>query len=176
LPGSSVGDKGQIRRASQDTGSDAVEEAENAEDENGVAGPNHERASTRGEDSRDEVRNNEENVEGDGLHGVEPDVAGEGRVSHDAEVEGEESDEGGVGDGSVEGEEGDDGIEEDGELRVLRQEVTAVLEGVEEREGVGGDGDEALRRRRRRGVRQARPDGAVFGFEFEREKGFVSGK
>jgi len=95
------------------------------------------------------------------LHGVEPDVAGKARVSHDAEVEGEEGDEGGVGDGSVEGKEGDDRIEEHGELRILRQEVMAVLERVEEREGVGGDGDEALRRRRR-GVRHARPNGAVF--------------
>lgn len=119
------------------------------------------------------MRDNEENVEGDGLHGVEPHVAGKARVSHDAEVEGEEGNEGGVGDGSIEGEEGDDGIEEDGELRVLRQEVAAVLEGVEEGEGVGGDGDEALRRRRR-GVGHARPDGAVFGFE--REKGCVSGE
>lgn len=140
LPRSSVGDKRQVRRASQDARSNTVNEADEAEDENGVAGPDEDGAAAGGgEDAVEEEGENEEDVQGDGLHGVEPDVAGETRVSDDPQVEREEGDEGGVRDGSVEGEEGHDGVEEDGEGRVLRQEVAAVLEGVEEWECVGCD-------------------------------------
>jgi hypothetical protein len=57
-------------------------------------------------------------------------------VPDDAEVEGKEGDEGGVGDGPVEGEEREKRVEEDAERWVLEEEEAAVLEGVEEGEGV----------------------------------------
>lgn len=48
------------------------------------------------------------------MESVESDVAAETRVADDAEVDGEEGDESGVGDGVVEGEEREDGLERDG--------------------------------------------------------------
>lgn len=148
LPRSSVGNERQVRRAAENTGSSTVEEAEHTEDENRVVGPNHDPkpqpGPTRSEDPVEEQRQDEEDIKRDGLHRVEPDESREARVSDDAEVESEEGDEGGVREGAVEGEEGDEGVEEDGEVGVLGEEVAAVLEGVEEGESVGGDGDQAF--------------------------------
>lgn len=111
-------------------------------------GPNHDPKPqprpTRTEDPLDQNRQDEEDVEGDGLHRIEPDVVAESGVADDAEVEGEEGDEAGVRDGPVEGDDGDEGVEEQAQLRVLDEEVAAVLEGVEEREGVRHGGDEAV--------------------------------
>lgn len=148
MPPGSVGDEGQVRGPTQNGGSEAVEEAEGAEHEHHVVAPDHdpepESGPARVEDPLEEEGEDEEDVEGDGLHGVEADVVAEGRVADDAEVEGEEGDEGGVGDGLVEGEEGEERVEEEGEGGVLEEEEAAVLEGVEEGEGVGRGGDEAV--------------------------------
>lgn len=95
----------------------------------------------RAEDALEEYGDDEEDVEDEGLHSVESDVVGETRVSHHAEVEGEEGDEAGVGNGVVEGEDWEDGLEEDGEGGVLGEEESAVLEAVEEREAVPDGGD-----------------------------------
>lgn len=67
------------------------------------------------------------------MHGIEADIVGEGRVSDNAQVEGEEGDEAGVGDGPVEGNKGKDGVEEEAQIRELHEEVAAVVEGIEER-------------------------------------------
>lgn len=106
MPISSVGNKRQVRGAAQNTRDGAVNKAEEAEEEDRVVEPNRdpepEPGPTGREDLVDEHGNDEEDVECDGLHGVEPDKVGEVRVSDDSQVEGEEGDEGGVRDGPVE--------------------------------------------------------------------------
>lgn len=113
--------------------------------------PDHEAETQTGasgaEDPLEEEGDHEEDVEGDGLHGVEADVAAETRVPDDTEVEGEEGDETRVRDGLVEGEEGEDGVEEEAEGWILEEEEAPILERVEEREGVGDGGYEAVRGR-----------------------------
>lgn len=60
----------------------------------------------------------------------------ETRVSDDTQVESEEGDEAGVGEGFVERENGEDGFEEERETGVLGEEETSVVEAVEEGEEV----------------------------------------
>ncbi|PON89110.1 hypothetical protein TorRG33x02_149730 [Trema orientale] len=103
--------------------------------------PNHDPEAqpgpTRAEYPLEEQGHDEEDVQGDGLHRVEPDVVAETGVPNDAEVEGEEGDEAGVRDGPVEPDDGEERVEEEAaQFWVLREEEASVLEGVEEGEGV----------------------------------------
>lgn len=148
LPASSISNKRQIRSPTQNGRSQTINEAQNAEDEQSAVSPNHDPETQSrpagAENPLDEEREDEEDVESDGLHGIEPDVAAEARVSDDAEVKGEEGDEAGVRDGPVEGNDWEEGVEEEAQFGVLEEEVAAVLEGIEEGEGVGDGGDEAV--------------------------------
>lgn len=149
-------DEREIRRPPQDAIRETIKEASSGEDEDGVVAE-HEEAEAEAprryaEDALDEHRQREEDVEDDGLHGVEPDEAVEGRVADDAEVEGEEGDEAGVGDGAVGGDGGDQRGCGGGDRREAREEEAGVVEGVEEREGVGQGGEESVRRRDCRSV------------------------
>lgn len=142
-----------MRGPSEKARNQTVNEAQNAENKQSVVAPDHDlepdSGPTRAEDPLDQQWHHEEDVESDGLHRIETDVVGEGRVADDAQVEGEEGDEGGVGDGAVEPKNGEEGLEGDAEGRVLGEQEAPVLEGVEEGESVGDGGDEAVGRRSR---------------------------
>lgn len=94
-------------------------------------GPNHEAEAESGatwsENPLKQEGQHQEDVESHGLHGVEPDIAAEGRVSDNAQVESEEGHEAGVRDGPVEGNKRKDGIEEKTQTWELQEEVAAIV-------------------------------------------------
>lgn len=91
-----------MRRPPEDAAEEGVQEASHREGKDGVVAHLHDPEPyppRRGaEHPLQESREGEEDVEDDGLHGVEADVMAEARVADDAEVESKEGDEGSVRD------------------------------------------------------------------------------
>lgn len=184
LPVGRRGHERQIRCSPQDAVHETVEEAGSGEDEDGVVAELEEAETDaprrHADDPLDEHRQGEEDVEDDGLHGVEPDEAVEDRVADDAEVEGEEGHEARVGEGAIGGDDGEQRGGGGGRRREAGEEEAGVVEGVEEREGVGQGGQESVRGRhgrsvgRRYGVRSR--DGADRGRRFEAEGDLDGGR
>lgn len=94
-------------------------------------GRNHEEKgrsrATRGENPLKHKGEHQDDVKSEGLHGVEPDIAAEGRVSNDAQVKSEEGDKAGVRDGPIEEDEREDGIKEKAQIRKLNEEEAAIV-------------------------------------------------
>ena len=78
MSGSSIGNKRQLRGATQYTRGHAVKEAKDAEDEEQIVAPNHDpkpnASPTRREDPLDQEGKHQKDVENDGLHGIEPHI------------------------------------------------------------------------------------------------------
>ena len=145
---------GQPWRHPEQAGASAVEKGDEQEEEDGVLRALEDVEPDPGargrEGLREEVGDDEQDVERDGLHGVEAHEAGEGLlVAHDGEVEGDEEEEGrergGVEEARGGAERGEDGVEE-GELR---DEEAAVVRAVEERVEVRDRRHQAVGRRHR---------------------------
>lgn len=88
-------------RLPKDATDDGVYEASEREDKDGVVSnlqdPEPYPSRWGAEHPLQEGGERKEDVEDNGLHSVVTDVVAEGRIAHDAEVECEEGDEGGIG-------------------------------------------------------------------------------
>lgn len=100
------------------------------------------------EDPLNEDGKDEEYVERDGLHGVEPDVAAERGVSDDAQVESEEGHEARVRHRPVYRHQRQDRLQSHPHRRDSAEQVPTVLQRVEERQAVRRRRYQPLRRRR----------------------------
>ncbi|KAI4302062.1 hypothetical protein L6164_035280 [Bauhinia variegata] len=111
-----IGNERQVRSPAQNTGDDAVNEARNTEDEKQIVTPNHDPKSdpgvTRRENPVKQMGEDQEDVESYSLHGIEPDIVAEARVSDNSQIEGEEGDEAGVRDGPIEAKKRKDWVKE----------------------------------------------------------------
>lgn len=170
LPAGGISNKGQVRSPTQNAVNQTINEAENAEHENTIMPPNHELVPqpgpTRTENPLEQQRQYQQDVQRHRLHRVEPHVVVEAWVSDDAQVEGKEGHEARVRHRPIEAQQGDQGFEEEAQFGELDKQVTSILEGVEEREGVSDSGDQSIRG----GGRCAAGDGGGFGFGFSADK------
>ena len=145
-----ISDDGQPWRLAEQAGAPAVHEADEQEEEHRALHALEDLEADpagRREGLREQVREDEQHVERDGLHGVEADEAGEGLlVPHDGEVEREEEEEGRERRGVEEARRGGQRAEQRAEDGELGEQEAAVVRAVEERVEVGDRGDEAVRR------------------------------
>lgn len=143
-----LGDDGQPGDLAEEAGSRSIDQGDEEKQEDGAVDALEE---IEGEPfpwikgALEEVGEDEEDVEDDGLHGVEADVAAEGGVADDSEVEGEEEEEAVEGGGAEEADGGEEGLEDDLEGRELGQDVAAVLDAIEEGVEVAGGRQDAVR-------------------------------
>lgn len=130
-----------MRGPTQNTRNQTVNVAENDQHEQRTVTPHHDLESqpapTRAEDPLQQQGQHQQDVQRHRLHGVEPHVAAEARVPHHPEVQREECHEARVRHGAVQAQQRQQRVEQQAQLRELQEHVATVLEGVEEREGVG---------------------------------------
>lgn len=135
LPISGVSDNGQPGDLAQQARRRAIHQGHQKEEEDGAVQTHDEmeaQALPGVEAPFQEIRKDEEDVEGNGLHGVEPDVPAEIGVSDDGEVEGEEHQEAIQGEALEDPDGWGQGLNQGLEGSELGDDVPAVLDAVEE--------------------------------------------
>lgn len=136
LPISSISDNGQPRNQTKQASRKTIDQRDKQEEEHSAVQTHHHiqtKPISGVEAPLEQIREDQQHVEDDGLHRVEPNVPAEVRVPHDDEVETDEDEE------AIEREalEGLDGgkqrLDEDLEWLVLRDDEFTVLDPIEER-------------------------------------------
>ncbi|CAL9111631.1 unnamed protein product, partial [Musa textilis] len=144
-----LGDEWQPRNLPQEACRGAVDERHEHEQEDGAVKALEELQPDPAigvEGPLEEIGEYEEDVEDDGLHGVETDEAAEsGRIANDGEVEGEEEEGGDERGGAEEVDGGYKRLEDKLQGRELGQHEAPVADAVEEGVEVAGGGQDAVR-------------------------------
>lgn len=140
MPVSGVGNYGQPGEAAEEARGGAVEQANQEEQKHGAVQAHHHiqtHAVSGVEAPLQEVRENQQHVENDGLHSVESDVPAEIGVPHHHEIQSEEHQEAVEGEALEHSNRRHQRLDEGLEGGELRDDVLAVLHAVEERVEVG---------------------------------------
>ncbi|CAL9047440.1 unnamed protein product, partial [Musa banksii] len=144
-----LGDEWQPRNLPQEACRGAVDERREQEQEDGAVEALEELQPDPAigvEGPLEEIREYEEDVEDDGLHGVETDEEAEfGWIANDGEVEGEEEEGGGERGGAEEVDGRYKGLEDKLQGRELGQHEAPVVDAVEEGVEIAGGGQDAVR-------------------------------
>lgn len=150
LPLSRLCNNGQPGELAKEAGRRAIDERDQQEEEDGAVQAHHQvqpHPFAWGEAPLEQIREDEEHVEDDGLHGVEADEPAEApRVSHHGEVEREEDEEPVEGEPPEQADGGNEGLQQHLEGRELGDDILTVLDPVEEGVEVAGRSDEPVRR------------------------------
>lgn len=107
MPTGGISNKRQVRSLSQQRRNKTINKTKTSKNKNRIMPPNHQlepdAGPTRVENPGQERGHHQKNVQSERLHRIKPHVLAETRVSDNAQIEREESNEAGERDGSVEG-------------------------------------------------------------------------
>lgn len=149
MPLGSFGNNGQSRNLAQQATGRPINQAHEEEQEHGAVQAHHQvqpQPIPGVEAPLQQIGENQQHIEHNRLHGVEPDVAAEVGVPHHHEVERQEHQEP-VQREALEHPDGrDEGLDEDLKRGELVDDVLAVLDAVEERVEVADGGDQPVGR------------------------------
>lgn len=143
----SISNKRQPRHSPDQARATSKEETDHEIEEHGVVEHNQRfetNPSCGVERAFHEAGQDEQHVQHDGLHRVEPDVSVHVGVPDAEEVEAEEEEDAGKGRAGVDPEQGVEGLQGVLRLRELLEEELPVLDPVEQRQEVGGGCDESI--------------------------------
>lgn len=148
MPISGIGDNGQPGHLPQQARRGPIHQTHQEEQENGAIQAHHQvqpQPVLGVERPLQQVGEDEQHVQHDGLHGVEPNVPAEAGVADHGEVKGEEDEEAVEREGMEELDGGKEGAKEELDGGELVDDVLAVVDAVEEGVEVAGGGEEAVR-------------------------------